>query len=45
MQNLNLQIHPDFIPMTSRVIILDFRLRMGGFAALCLIEKVMSAED
>ena len=27
MPNLHLQIHPVFIPMTSRVIIWDFRLR------------------
>ena len=29
MQNLHLQIHPVFIPMTSRVIIWDFRLRIA----------------
>jgi hypothetical protein len=29
MPNLHLQIHPDFIPMTSRVIIWDFRLRIS----------------
>jgi hypothetical protein len=29
MQNLHLQIHPDFVPMTSQVIIWDFRLRIS----------------
>jgi hypothetical protein len=29
MQNLHLQFNPVFIPMTSRVIILDFRLRIS----------------
>ncbi len=29
MPNLHLQIHPDFIPMASRVIIWDFRLRIS----------------
>jgi len=29
MPNLHLQIHPVFIPMTSRVIIWDFRLRIS----------------
>ena len=29
MPNLHLQIHPEFIPMTSRVRILDFRLRIS----------------
>ncbi len=29
MQNLRLQINPVFIPMTSRVIIWDFRLRIS----------------
>ncbi len=34
MPNLRIQIHPVFIPMTSRVIIWDFRLRIGGIATL-----------
>jgi hypothetical protein len=34
MQNLHLQINPDLIPMTSRVIIWDFRLRIDGIATL-----------
>jgi hypothetical protein len=29
MQNVDFQIHPVFIPMTSRVIIWDFRLRIA----------------
>jgi hypothetical protein len=34
MKNLHLQIHPIFIPMTSRLIIWDFRLRIDGIATL-----------
>jgi hypothetical protein len=34
MPNLHLQIHPVFIPITSQVIIWDFRLRICGIATL-----------
>jgi hypothetical protein len=39
MLNLHLQIHPVFIPMTSRAIIWDFRLRICGIAQLA--EKII----
>ena len=41
MQNLDLKIHPVFIPISSRVIICDFRLRISDLWNRCALSIIM----